>query len=560
MLPAPSFPAVRRHALPLGLALLAAVPVAFIALRVADAARNIPFWDEFDGVLAFLLRLDTGVSWGDFFARVFSLDSEHRTVVSRLIVAATFGLTGEANFNLLAAIGNLSFVAMAALLVSSAAGLARRVRLGVILAFGLFHLQHYETFLWSGASIDHFMVLMMAAGAFTGLAQGGRFATAGAGLFGVLATFTLAHGLVVWPLGAALLWTAGRRRACALWAGLAAATLLFYFQAFHIDEAHAIRDFSAAGIGRLVQFWLALLGGPLAFGERALAPGFGLALLGLLGWLGARGAGRRQPAAMAMALFAAGALALIAFGRIEVAPAHIQSRYLVLGSLAWSLAIFLLIEEGADEARPWRLLAWSLPALAAFNLASNLESHDDANTFLWSRDYPAVRFKQYGDDGHAGPFRLHPDKDTAKRLLTQAAARGIYELPRFCHEAQVPAPVPNPAMVTYVTDLTADGAAVGFEGWAMLPGRRSRRGEIHVLLRSETRSIVLTTFPVARPDVAKAMQAPLWHHCGYNFVIKRERLPRENFQIGLILTDGVRSELKLTGHWLNLAPAAPAAQ
>jgi hypothetical protein len=177
----------------------------------------------------------------------------------------------------------------------------------------------------------------------------------------------------------------------------------------------------------------------------------------------------------------------------------------------------------------------------------------DADTFVWSREYPAVRFKQYGEEGHAHGFRLHPGPDTAKVILNQVAARGIYQLPRLCHEVTVPKPQPNPAMVTYVTDLTAGKDAVGFEGWAMLPNRRSKRGEIHVLLRSAKRTLVMTTYSVARPDVAKAFKEPLWRYCGYNFVLRRAHLPQEDFQIGLLITDGDHSEVKMTEHWLRLA-------
>ena len=38
----------------------------------------------------------------------------------------------------------------------------------VVLAFGLFHLEMYETFLWSGASMDHHMIILLAAGVFAG--------------------------------------------------------------------------------------------------------------------------------------------------------------------------------------------------------------------------------------------------------------------------------------------------------------------------------------------------------------------------------------------------------
>lgn len=549
----------RRRIAPALLVLGAAIPVAYIVTRIVLACRNIAFWDDFDSVLGLVLRLDAGLGWRDFVGRLFALDSEHRTVTSRLIVAAGYVFTGSVNFNVICALGNLSLFALCVILVAAVRPFERRVRLGVLLAFGLFHLEHYETFLWGGAAIDHYLVLMLAGGALAALVQGGRPATIGAGLLALLATFTLAHGCAVWPIGALLLWSAGRRRDLVVWCALAVMALAVFFHGFQIDSSHRIRDLSPSGIARLGQFWLALLGGPLTFGARSLAPAFGLALLALLGWVGARGAWRRQPVVAAMALFATVSLALIAFGRLEVATAQIQSRYLVLGSLAWTLTAFLLIEAGTPAARPYRLLAWSLPALVAFNLAANLQSAHNADTFLWSRDYPAVRFKQYGEEGHAGPFRLHPGKDTAKAILAQTAARGIYQLPRLCHEATVPDPLPSPDMVTYVTDLTVDNDAVGFEGWAMLPRQKCKPGQIHVVLRSAQSQIVLTTFSVSRPDVAKAFKEPLWLHCGYNFVLRRDRLPPEDFQIGLLIADGDRADIKMTEHWLRLSVARTAA-
>ena len=529
----------------------AAVPVAFILTQIAQSSRNIAFWDEFDSVLAFVLRLDAGLGWREFVERLFQLDSEHRTVTSRLIVAVTYGLTGHVNFDFICALANLALVGLCAVLIASVEGTARRVRLGVLLAFGLFHLEHYETFLWSGA-IDHFLVLLLAGGALAALARDGRCAIAGAGLLAVLATFTLAHGCALWPLGAAMLWRNGRKRELLGWGVLAVFALGWFFYGFEIDPSHRIHDFSPAGLGRLAQFWLALLGGPLTFGARNLAPAFGLLLLVLLGWLGARDASRRQPVILAMAWYAVASLALVAFGRLEVAGEQIQSRYLILGSLAWTLTAFMLIEAGTKNARPYRLLAWCLPALVAFNLAANLTSAHDAKTFVFSREYPAVRFKQYGEEGHAGPFRLHPGKDTARQVLAQTSARGIYDLPRLCFAAEVPEPQPNPSMVTYVTDLTVGRNAVGFEGWAMIPHQKSKRGQIHVVLRSEKSYLVFSTVSVTRTDVASAFKEPLWTQCGYNFVLRRDRLPRENFQVGLLITDGDRAELRMTEHRINL--------
>ncbi len=109
-------------------------------------------------------------------------------------------------------------------------------------------------------------------------------------------------------------------------------------------------------------------------------------------------------------------------------------------------------------------------------------------------------------------------------------------------------------MVTYVTDLTANEHAVGFEGWAMVPHQQTKRGQIHVVLRSKKSFLVFSTFSVARPDVAKAFNEPLWGYCGYNFVAARKQLPAEKFQVGLLISDEGSAELKMTEHWLDLEP------
>lgn len=547
--------ALRGTVLPV-LGVIAFAPVAFIAYQIILTSRNVPFWDDYDSVLGFLLQLDSGATWNEFFQRLLRFDSGHRTVVSRILFAGSYWLTGGVNFHFISIIGNLTLVGLCFLLIARAGDVAQRARMGVVLALGLFHLQHYEPFFWGGASIDHFQILLLAGGALAALTRPSPNAVAAATLLGVLATFTLAHGCVIWPVGALILIHQRRWHVLGFWGGFGAAAVAVFLHGFTLNPAHTSTDFSPAGLGRLLQFWLALLGGPLALGDRAHAPVLGVVLLALLGWLGARGAFTRQPLVMALALFAVGSLALIAFGRLGMAGDHIQSRYLVVASLAWSLAVFLATEQWTDPARPYRLLAYCLPALIVFNLASDFNTVDRAETFLHSRDYPAICYKQFGNDSNAGPFRLHPDEGTAENAIAAASNRGIYRFPRFCFQRHFEAPQPNANIVNYVADLTATTTAVGFEGWAMLPAQRSKRGTIHVVLRAAKTTLYFTTLSVPRPDVAKAFKEPLWHYCGYNFALLRHRLPDEDFQIGLLLADGNRTEYVMTDKWLRLSDPA----
>src|SRR5262249_53114667 len=151
------------------LAVIAAVPAGWMAAQIAATARNIAYWDEIDSALALLLRLDSGMSAHDFIQNLFSVTNEHRTVTSRLIFAGSYWLTGTVNFRYLNILGNGFLLAAWIMLVMSVRGEARRLRLAVPLALMLFQLENYESFLWSGSSIDHFQVVALAVGAIVGI-------------------------------------------------------------------------------------------------------------------------------------------------------------------------------------------------------------------------------------------------------------------------------------------------------------------------------------------------------------------------------------------------------
>src|SRR5581483_6269073 len=116
MLPAFRGGALPRRSIILFWALVAAVPVAYIAGQVIASSRNVAFWDEFSS-LDFVLRLDSHGNWPDLIARFFATDNEHRTFTTRLVFALNYWLTGAINFHVIGAIGNASLVALCACLL-----------------------------------------------------------------------------------------------------------------------------------------------------------------------------------------------------------------------------------------------------------------------------------------------------------------------------------------------------------------------------------------------------------------------------------------------------------
>ena len=532
------------------LALLALLPVAFIALGVIEASRNVVYWDEFDTVLDLLLTLDSGVDARGFFERIFAVNNEHRMITSRLLFVASWWLTGTVDFRVIGAIGNLFLVVLCVTLVVAAGTSERRLRLGLILAFLMFQFGHFENLLWSGASIDHFQVVALAVGAILLIARGTGCALAGACLLGVLATFTLAHGLVTWPVGALMLWRAQRRRALYTWIGVAGLAALVFLQGFEINSGHPMAAVSLAGLLHVLLYWLSLLGAPVALGYAGIAPFAGLALLAVAAVLGLRGKWTREPLMLPVMLYCIGALALIAIGRSEVAGGQLQSRYMVLSALAWAAVSFTTIEHASNPVHPLRLLSVCVPLLALFNVTSNLRFLPAVESFIEGRDDAALRFKQHGRVG-SSPFRLYPVAERANQLLKEAAQRGLYWVPRMCVRTSIPDPKPSSRIAYFIDEMTADTPATYLSGWAAIPEEKSRRGEIFLVFRSPTTELIYTTVSMSRPDVATAHANPDWRLSGFRFAVGRWRLPAEELQVGILIRQGDAAEYIMTEHRLR---------
>lgn len=532
------------------LTLLAFVPVAFIGFDVVAASRNIVYWDEFDTVLDLLLTLDAGVGFREFFERIFAINNEHRMITSRLLFAGSWWLTGTVDFRVIGAIGNFFLVVLCLTLVASAQTTFRRLRLGVILACLMFQLGHHENFFWSGASIDHFQVVALAVGAFALIARGTGGALIAAAFLAALATFTLAHGLVTWGVGAFMLWRAQRKPAFRVWIIAAGSTCVAFLQGFEINAGHPLASTDAAGALHVFHYWLSLVGAPVALGHLAAAPYAGLLLLAVFGWLLLQGAWRNERILLPVVLFCIAALGMIAIGRSEVAGGQLQSRYFVLSALAWSGVIFVAIESIGETRRMVRFVTIGIPLLAAFNIAANVRFAPAVESFIEGRDDAALRFKQRGHLA-GSTFRLYPIPERAQRILDEAARRGIYWVPRMCDRTTIDEATPSSRIAYHVDEMTAGDGATYLSGWAAIPDRKSERGEIHLVFRSATSNLVFTTVSMSRPDVAAA-HSPDWRLSGFRFAVGRWRLPPEELQVGIMITDGDHAEYVMTEHRLRL--------
>ena len=534
------------------LILLALIPLCYVFLRTEPARRDVVYWDEFDTALAMLLRLHEQPSAANFGRELFAVNNEHRMVTSRLLFAASYALTGQVNFVALNLIGNATLLGLCGVLLWTARTSARRLVLLLILAALLFQLEHYENFMWSGASIDHFQVVLLAAAAFAGLARNTWGGLALGAAFATLATFTLAHGIVTWPAGAVVLGFARNRRGLAVWCGVAALVILGFLLGFTLNRSQGFATVSLGGLLLVVRYWLTLLGAVPALGGNSAAPFLGAVLLGCFGWLMLTGAPRRERVAFPLALFAIGALALIAIGRAQHSGGVVYSRYYILGAVAWGLTLHLAVVRFSHPRRPLAALPWLVPLLAVFNVAANRAFAADADSWVECRDRAAVRCLQHGVDGR-GPLMLHPAPAHSTALLERAARAGIYRLPSVCEPRPFPRKAKESARVAYfVDDMTVNASAVYLTGWAALQGEVSRRHQVKLVLRSAAGTRLFTTVTETRPDVAKATRQPGWELSGFQFAVRREQLPPAEYQVGFLIDGRDGPEFAMTAHRMDL--------
>jgi hypothetical protein len=532
----------------LGLLGLALLPVAYVLERSAPGRLNIVYWDEFDTALRLAVKLHEGQGTGVFLQDLFAINNEHRMVTSRLLFAVLYWTTGTIDFGVVGRIGVGSLIALVVLLAATAGTAGRAVRLTVLLAFLLFQLEHYENFLWSGASIDHFTVVFLLGAAVVALTRGGPAGLVAAGGAGIAATYTLAHGLIIWPLGALLLVLTPGRRGLLPWLALSVVVIGTYFTGFKVNPAQSFVTFSPEGILRILHYWLSILGAVPALDSASWAPWLGAGLLAGFGYGAARGGLRRERVAMFLALGAIGAAGIIAVGRAAESGGQVFSRYYVLSGTAWALVLFAVLERHTHPRRPWQVLAPLLPSLIAFNVSANREFADERDSWIECRNLAVLGYIQHGRDG-LGSFPLHPHPEVSSPLLATAEKLGVYRLGTICAPSGMPKDAREVGTIQYyVEELSTNNRALTVRGWAAPTGRRSVRDSIHLVLHSPQGTHVFATVPTTRPDVAQILKQPSWINSGVYFARRLDRLPAGEYRIGFLIKDGGRPEFTLSAH------------
>ncbi len=173
------------------LVFLAIFPMGIYTFLVIYFSVNIPIWDDYDTVLAYL-NMPESLRCQIFFYQ----HNEHKIAWTRLMVEGYYRIVGKINFVHLIYLGNLALLFM----FFSLSGIFKRQKnliLFVPVSYLLFQPQAWENMTWVTGSIQNFYILFFALMTFYFWNKKTLFGYAIASIFGVIATYTGANGLLI---------------------------------------------------------------------------------------------------------------------------------------------------------------------------------------------------------------------------------------------------------------------------------------------------------------------------------------------------------------------------
>jgi hypothetical protein len=357
-----------------GWKLLPLLPLAWVIFVVARYAVPVPFMDQWEFV-PFLGKYYGGELT---LADVWAQHNEHRIFFPRLIMLGLARLTHwniawEFAVSIILAIGIFAVVAWQIRRTASELGTDRLKWAIPVASLVIFSVCQFENWLW-GWQLQMLLEMLAVWGAVVLLSRPSfRWsAFAAAAALGIVASYSFANGVLVWPLGTALLLAvkAGRKdRAAALasWLLLGALTLWWYFQDYQKPPQHPSLRIFFQHPRDSACYILTYLGNVCAqYGNGGIVPDdvyaiiFGLAGPAILAWaiwtiLRHRIADARTLFPyLAMAAYPCGCALLTAVGRSGFGSHQAMiSRYCTMTAPLWiALSVLLLLIAERQPATP----------------------------------------------------------------------------------------------------------------------------------------------------------------------------------------------------------------
>lgn len=490
-----------------------ALPVIAYFYLVFRFSVNVPYWDDFEAELGFILKyLDPG-SASDRFLLLFSRHNEHRIFFVRLAALADYYLTGSVNFKLLTIAGNAGMLALAAAVFASFRAEGRdRLLAFVAAAFIIFQPQIMDSMFLAMSAIQWYWSLAFV---FVSLLciSAHRPRPVIAGFFAVLATFSTGSGILVFAVILPMLAIGRRYNELWIWGILFMLMLWSYMSGFARGEGQPLIT-ALTHPGLLLNYVSYFLAAPFigyADMDVAWSAAIRLAVIGVLAahaaFLLRRRYYEKNPALFSMMLYLYLNVPLIAVSRSYFgAEQAIDSRYRIISTLLLAMAAMTFLEQYGGR---WKRQAAAIILAAAviFNVVSHAENigyiEERYNTL--NANIACLGLTgNWAMTGIIKKFDIYSDKQMADDTVSRSVSKGIYRPPldaSALNRSTLPVSVSLPRADSMLA-CGLEGITVAGE-WCIMIVKATYAeglpldGKAYVVLSSDRDTYVFDTLPLA---------------------------------------------------------------
>ncbi|WP_338876689.1 hypothetical protein WBJ53_13635 [Spirosoma sp. SC4-14] len=219
------------------------LPIAGFFIYFFTLRYNIPWFDDFENIPYFLDRFLGAPSFHEAVSALLRPNNEHRVVYARLVVLAQYALTGGINFANLMLWGNAGLVLIFYLLYRALKQQElspQTARVGLLIApLLLFTAQTYIMTFTAIFSLQYLTIITLVTATLFVLATERRsYFTVAIGL-GLLSTFSMGNGLLLWPAGACMLFIQRRWISLTIWIATGILGGYLYFLGYPVQQGNA---------------------------------------------------------------------------------------------------------------------------------------------------------------------------------------------------------------------------------------------------------------------------------------------------------------------------------
>ncbi len=227
-------PAEHGLALTIGLFLLIASPIVLFYLLLQLHLVNIPYWDDYDSILAFMIHFVGLKGFSEkIFLLLFTQHNEYKIIFGNILFVLEYLVTGSINFIYLQIIGNL-FVLLLLFSIYKIFSYQMQKKYNrliyfVPVPFFIFQLQYWNTLDWASSALQNITVIPFVILSLYYLSKKNTRDFYISCVFLILAVFSSGNGLFVIPLGLLMLFQTKQFHRMAPWTILSIILISMYF-------------------------------------------------------------------------------------------------------------------------------------------------------------------------------------------------------------------------------------------------------------------------------------------------------------------------------------------